>query len=59
MSTKPQSITIIDSAVNGMRQLTQLCRDGYLLVEVECINLLGLMKATLVLENPNPDVPAN
>jgi hypothetical protein len=54
MSTKPQTITVIDSAAHGMHQLTQLCRDGYLLVEIECFNITAMMKATLVLGDPDP-----
>jgi hypothetical protein len=54
MSAQPKTIMVIDSAVNGMHRLTQLCRDGYLLVELECFSLAGMMKATLSLGDPDP-----
>jgi hypothetical protein len=55
-TTKPQTLLVIDSAINGMHLLTQLCRSGYLLEEIVCFDLLGKIKAKLRLADPDPQL---
>ena len=50
IDTKPQTVHLTDSAVIGVGHITELCKKGYRLVTCHCINMFGMLEATLELE---------